>query len=251
MKKYSVKLVTYLFFSFILLIIIFSFSNFSKKEFIILLKDKNFVRAIIFGLKTSLLATLLSAIFAIPAGFYLARNKRLFDKIIDSLFEIPIIIPPLIVGVLLLNFFNSQIIKSFYNFIFTVEGATIAQFLTSFPYTLKASKNSFELIPTIYEEIAMTLGASPLKSFIDTTFKLSINGIISGLILSWVRSFGEFGATLLVAGGIAGKTENLSIYIYKNMIEGEFNKGITASLVTIFLAVIIISLLKIFIIEKQ
>ena len=251
MKKPLIKFATYLIFIFIIFLIFFSISNFSLKELYILFKDENFLSAIYFGLKTSILATFFSAIFGIPAGFYLSRNHSLIDKIIDSFFEIPIIIPPLIVGVLLLNFFNADVIKTFYKFIFTFQGAAIAQFIISFPYTLKASKNSFELIPTVYEEIAMTLGASPFKSFIDTTFKLSINGIISGLILSWVRSFGEFGATLLVAGGITGKTENLSIYIYKNMVEGEFNKGITASLITIFIAVLAISLLKIFIIEKH
>ena len=251
MKNLLIRFITFFIFIFVVFIIFYSISNISLKSIVSLIQDKYFIDALSFGFKTSIIATFLSALVGIPAGLYLSRNSRFLDKIIDSFFEIPIIIPPLIVGVLLLNFFNSNIIKKFYEFIFTLQGAVVAQFIISFPYTLKAAKNSFELIPTIYEDIAMTLGASPLKSFIDTTFRLSIHGIISGLILSWVRSFGEFGATLLVAGGIRGKTENLSIYIYKNMVEGEFYKGITASITTIFLAVLVIFGLKLFIGDKH
>jgi len=209
-----------------------------------LFSNKRFINAIVFGLKTSLIATFLSGVLGIPTGYFLARNKKFFSKIIETVFDIPIIVPPLIIGVFFLILFNTNFVKSFYNFIFTIYGAIIVQFFISFPYTLKAAKSTFEIIPEKYEQIAMTLGASPFRSFFDTTFKLSINGIISGIILSWIRSFGEFGGTLIVGGGIINKTENIPIYIYMTISQGEFYKGISASFVVILLSIIFLVIIK-------
>ena len=229
---------------FILSIVIYGFMGLKPKDILDLLNDKEFIASVIFGLKTSILATLFSAIFGIPSGFFLARNDSSISKILDSFFDIPIITPPLVVGALLLNFFNAPFVKDFYSFIFTISGATIAQFFIAFPFSVKASKNAFELIPPVYERIAMTLGASNFRSFYDTTFKLASSGILSGLILAWLRSMGEFGATLMVGGGIAYKTANVPINIYLKMTEGDFNKGLAASI-----AIIILSFLSVFIIK--
>ncbi len=231
---------------FILVVILYGFECVSPKEIISLGSDKEFIASVVFGLKTSLLATLFSAVFGIPTGFFLARSASMAAKVLDAFFDIPIIIPPLVVGALLLNFFNAPFIKQFYSFIFTTAGATVAQFFVAFPFSVKASRTAFELVPPVYERIAMTLGASNLASFFDTTFKLAFNGILSGLMLTWLRSLGEFGATLMVGGGIAYKTANIPINIYLKMTEGDFNKGLAASIVVVvlsFISVVIVKLL--------
>ena len=235
------KIITYLFFSIIIIIIvllpIFELKNY---YFLRLLHDKRFFDSLLFGLETSIFATVVSIILGIPSGYFLARNNGFWTKIIDSVFDIPLIIPPLIIGAMLLIFFN----KVLPDFIFTIKGAIVAQFFISFPYILKASKNSFELVPEIYEQIALTLGAKPFRSFFDTTFKLSFGGILSGTILSWIRSFGEFGATLLVGGGISNKTENIPIYIYQTISEGDFEKGFAASVFIIFIGITFLIFIK-------
>ena len=235
------KIATILFF-FVLIIILFIFPVFKLKNFhfLGLITDKRFLNAFIFGVETSFLATCLSSIIGIPIGLYLAKNQSIFAKIVDSIFDIPIIIPPLVIGAMLLLFFNS----SFVNVIFSATGAIIAQFFVSFPYVLKAAKNSFELIPEKYEQMALTLGAKPFRSFFDTTFKLSFGGIFSGIILSWIRSFGEFGATLLIAGGIANKTENVPIFIFQTISEGDFDKGLSASILIVIIGIIFLFLIK-------
>jgi molybdate transport system permease protein len=196
-----------------------------------------FFSAVFFSLKTALIATVLSFVFGIPTGFYLARKKSRFSRVLDVLFDIPIIIPPLIVGVLLLTFFNLPVVSRFHSFIFTTSGAVIAQFFVAAPFTIKSARNAFELVPPVYERIAMTLGASPFVSFYDTTFRIAFPGILSGLILTWLRCMGEFGATLMVGGGIRSKTENLPIHVYLHMSSGDFNLGITVSMLTILLAI--------------
>lgn len=217
-----------------------------KEALVRLFQDSGFGRALLFSLQTSLTATLLASITAVPAGLYLARNSGPVAAFIDALFDIPIVMPPLIVGVLLLSFFNLPLIKGIYDFIFTMPGAIVAQFFIAMPFTTRAAKSGFELVPPVYEQIAMTLGARPTKAFFDTTFKLAFPAILAGLILSWLRCLGEFGATLMVGGGIPGRTENIPIYIYLNMSSGEFDKGMAASLVAIccaFSGVLLIRLL--------
>lgn len=231
---------------FILSIIIYGFVEVNPRYVLALLRDREFLNAVFFGVKTSVIATLFSAIFGIPSGFFLARSDTFISKLIDSFFDIPLIIPPLVVGALLLTFFNAPFVKTFYSFIFTTSGATVAQFFVAFPFSVKASKNAFELISPTYERIAMTLGASNIASFYDTTFKLAFNGILSGLVLTWLRSLGEFGATLMVGGGISFKTANIPINIYLKMTEGDFDKGLAASVFVVILSFVMVVFIKSF-----
>jgi molybdate transport system permease protein len=242
-KNIAIGLTCILLFFVAVVVFFVPFRLFSELNFQQLFKDEIFIKSIVFGLKTSALATFFSCIFGIPAGYYLSRcGKSFIRSILDSFFDIPVVIPPLIVGVLLLSLLNSPFLKM----VFTFEGAVVAQFFVSFPFTLKASKNSFELVPQVYEEIALTLGAGPVRSFYDTTLKLSMGGILSGAVLSWIRSFGEFGATLLVAGGIPGKTENVPINIYLSITEGDYLKGIAASVLVVIFSMTLIFCLKAF-----
>jgi molybdate transport system permease protein len=227
---------SYLLAIFIVTIIGSAFFKTDNNAIASLFTESGFGQALLFSLKTSFAATFIAAIIGIPAGLYLARKNSLAATVIDALFDIPIVIPPVVAGVLLLSFFNLALIKQFYDVIFTVHGAIIAQFIVAVPYTIRASKNAFELVPQIYERIAMTLGARPVKAFMDTTFTLALPAVLSGLILSWLRCLGEFGATLMVGGGIPGRTENIPIYIYLNMSSGEFDKGMAASIVAILCA---------------
>lgn len=209
-----------------------------------LLQDPEFGRSVLFSLRTSIAATMFAAIMAIPTGLYLARNTSAATRIVDALLDIPIVMPPLVVGVLLLSFFNLSIIKSVYDFIFTTSGAIVAQFFVAMPFTVRASKSAFELVPPVYEQMAMTLGATPARAFFDTTGKMALRGITAGLILSWLRCLGEFGATLMVGGAIPGRTENVPIYIYLNMSGGEFDKGLAASVLALFFAFFGVLLVK-------
>ena len=202
-----------------------------------LLSDPSFITAVLFSLKTSLLATVIAFFIGVPAGFYLARVKGRWARLLDVLFDIPIVIPPLISGVLLLTFFSQPLIKAVYPFIFSTAGAVIAQFFVAVPFTIKSSKTAFTLVSPIYERIAMTLGARPLTSFFDTTFKIALPGISSGLVLTWLRCLGEFGATLMVGGGIPGKTENIPINVYLHLSGGDLKLGIAISLLTVLLVI--------------
>lgn len=245
------RITTFLLAFFLLSIFLSAFSSLEWKSIVRLFQDEFVIKSIVFGLMTSIGATLLSAIFGIPAGYFLARNKKTISHILDAFFDIPLVVPPLTLGVLLLAFFNLEYVKMIYNFIFTFYGAVIAQFFVAFPFTVKTSKSAFELIPPVYERIAMTLGASPWRSFRDTTLKLASGAILSGLLLSWLRSLGEFGATLMVGGGIAGKTANIPIQIYLDMTEGDFQKGISMSIAIALIAFVITAIARQVMVAKK
>lgn len=234
----------------ILSVIFMSFFNTDLKDIEKLISNREFISSVFFSLKTSFLATLLAFIFGMPTGLYLARTKNLFSGVMDIVVDIPMVLPPLIVGVMLITFFKSSGLEKFYSFIFTASGAVAAQFFVALPLIIKSSKSSFDLVSQRYETIAMTLGSKPCKAFYDTTFKIAFPGIMSGVILTWLRCMGEFGATLLIGGGIPYKTENIPINIYINMSSGDFSMGMAASVLSITIIVIFLIIVKILTLKR-
>lgn len=245
------KIILFILIIFIFSVLLVGFCNTDLKSLKELFYNKEFLLSVWFSLETAFIATILSLIFGIPIGLYLARNKSFFASIADVFFDLPIVVPPLIVGVFLLTYFNSSLIKNLYPFMFSMWGAIIAQFFVSVPLTIKSAKNSFILISPIYEMIATTLGSRPKKSFYDTTFKIALPGILSGLTLTWIRCMGEFGATLMIGGGIPCKTENIPINIYLNVSSGNFKMGIAGSILAITIATLCIMTIKLLFLSKR
>lgn len=220
-------------------------------DYFALLKDEEFIKAAIFTFEAAIPATLLAFFSGVPVGFYLSRFNGIIPKIFDTAFDIPIVIPPLIAGVLFLSLFSSNIVPFLNIFIFNIYGAIAVQFFIAFPLTVKMSKSAFDLVPSLYENLAMTLGASYFRAIYDTTFKIAFSGIVSGVILTFLRCLGEFGATLIVGGGIPGETENVPINIYLNMSSGKFEYAIAASVLTIIFAAIGLFAIKFILNKKQ
>lgn len=229
---------------FFIIVVLTGLTSVDYRDIPALLKNKVFWNAMWFSIKTATIATVAAFILGVPAGYYMARNKRAMSRIFDAIFDIPVVVPPLIVGVLLLNFFNTPVLREIGSFIFTTKGAIVAQFFVAVPFTIKAAKNAFELIPPIYERIAMTLGASPMRSFYDTTFKIALPSIVSGLILTWLRCLGEFGATLMVGGAMPGRTQNIPIFIYMANTGGDFKVAMLASILSIIVAFVGVFVVK-------
>jgi len=236
---------------FIISLIFLGVLNTSKESFTNLIVDTYFLKTIFFTAQTSLIATFLAFLTGVPSGYYLARDNRFIAKILDIILDLPVVIPPLVVGVLLINLFNLPAVKKFYTFIFTPSGAIIAQYIIAVPLTIKTSKSAFEIVSPVYEKIAMTLGANTFRAFYDTTFRIAMPGILSGTVLTLLRCAGEFGATLMVGGGIPGKTENIPVNIYINMSAGDFDKAMATSILFIFFIFFALFCVKILIIKNR
>ena len=179
------------------------------------------ISAINLSLKIAFTASILSLPLAIILGYFFARKNFIFKKLLISLFNLPLVLPPVVTGyVLLITFGVNGYIGSFllhnfnFSFAFKWTGAALACSIMGFPLMMRAIKLSIEMIDTKYEEAARTLGASKFYVFFSITLPLSLPGIIAGFTLSFARSLGEFGATITFVSNIPGETQTLSAAIY-------------------------------------
>ena len=161
---------------------------------------------------------------AIAVGWFLARKKFFGKSVLEGFLHLPLVLPPITTGYLLLLIFgNRGFIGSFFyeNFgiqiAFSFYAAVIAAIVVSFPLVTRSIRLSIELVDQKLEEAARTLGASNFRVFLTITLPLALPGVISGFILSFARSLGEFGATISFAGNIEGETQTLPLAIFSEM----------------------------------
>ncbi|AOR24758.1 ABC transporter permease [Clostridium taeniosporum] len=176
------------------------------------------------SMKTSLISLLLTFLFGTPTAFYLSKiSKNKIPKIVDIIVELPIVLPPAVVGIgLLLAFGDNGIIGSIfsklgYSITFTPIAVIIAQLFVSSSLYIKVLKNSIQDIPKEIFEVSYVLGASKITTIIKVIIPMLKRTVISALILSWIRALGEFGATLMFAGNVMNKTRTIPLQIYTYM----------------------------------
>lgn len=174
------------------------------------------------SLKVALWATLFSAVMGVALGLYLARSRHRLRNVLDTFCTLPMVLPPTVLGYYLLVLFGSQgalggwLKASFgVNLIFSIEGAVIAATVVSFPLVFKPARAAFESVDPRLEQAGRVLGVSELGIVLRISLPVAWRGIMAGIMLGFVRALGEFGATLMIAGSIPGKTQTLSIAIYE------------------------------------
>jgi molybdate transport system permease protein len=191
------------------------------------------------SLFTATVATLVSVFFAIPSAYALSRFRFPGRQMIDTILELPMIISPVALGAVVLIFFNTPpgifVQEKGLQFVFTIYGIFLAQFITTVGIAIRLIKASMDEIPVRYEEVARTLGASPAKAFLTVTLSLSKRGIIAASILTWAKALGEFGATITIAGSMAMKTETIPIAIFMRLASADIEG--TAVLVLILVGI--------------
>lgn len=202
------------------------------------------------AIQLSLSVALICSVFTLPVavavGWFLARKKFFGKSILEGILHLPLVLPPITTGYLLLVLFGTKgIIGSFFyeNFgiqiAFSFYAAVIAAVFVSFPLVTRSVRLSIELVDQKLEVAARTLGASNLRVFFSITLPLALPGIISGFILSFARSLGEFGATISFAGNIEGRTQTLPLAIFSEMqIPGEEISTFRLVLVSVVLSLL-------------
>lgn len=179
------------------------------------------IAPIILSLKISIAATLIVFLISSLLIKFLYKSTSLFKNIVETILIVPMVLPPSVVGYFILKVLGrrSPIGKFLFNnfniqIIFSTEGAIIAAGIVSFPLMYQSIKSSVEAIDISYIEAARTMGASEWRIFTKIILPLCKPGILSGLVLTFSRALGEFGATLMVAGNIPGKTQTIPVAIY-------------------------------------
>lgn len=177
----------------------------------------------------------ISIIFVFIAGVILARflsRREFFGKnLLESIFLLPLVLPPTVVGFGLLlifgknGFIGNWLIEHDIQVIFNWKGAVIASIIVAFPLMYQSASAAFKTIDERLENAALTMGASRLRMFFTVTLPIVWPGLLSGLVLSFARALGEFGATLMLAGYIPGQTDTISLAIYFAVQNGEMGKA--------------------------
>ena len=202
------------------------------------------------SLKTAFLATIITSIIGIFISYKMANYKGRGRGFIDGIFTLPLILPPTVIGFFLLlicgkNGFVGKIFMSFNkNIIFSWSATVIAATVVAFPMMYRTCRSAFEQIDKNMISAARTLGLSETKIFFKIAMPLAWPGIIGGLVLSFARALGEFGATLMIAGNIPGKTQTMPVAIFFAVEGGDMNKAMIWVLIIVAISFIMIFLLN-------
>ena len=181
------------------------------------LRNPEIRHALLLSMTTATAAATLAALLAVPAAYGLVRFPFPGSKLVDVLLDVPVVLSPVALGVSLLLFFRSSpgmwIESHLLRFVFEVPGILLAQFTVALALSIRILKAAFEQVDPRYEQVARFLGCTAQRAFFRVSLPLIRRSLVAAFILAWARSVGEFGATVTLAGAVAGKTETIPVAI--------------------------------------
>jgi molybdate transport system permease protein len=184
--------------------------------------------ALALTLKVALWATALNLVFGVAIGYAMARARFPGREVLDAVFTLPMVMPPTVLGYYLLVVVGTHgpigawlLHNLGLRLIFTWQGAVLAAMVVSFPLVFKGARAAFETVDPQLEDAARALGIHEAAVFFRVSLPMAWRGILAGVLLSFARALGEFGATLMVAGSIPGRTQTLSIAVYEAVQAGQ------------------------------
>lgn len=202
--------------------------------------NNDIMMPIIISLKVSIISTIITSILSIFIAWMMVKFNKKNGSVLEAIITLPLVLPPSILGYILLIVIgnNGLIGQIFYdNFgwsvIFTWKACVIASVIVSFPLMYQNCKASFQSIDKKILNAARTMGASEWKIFFRIAIPLAYTGIISGLVLAFARSLGEFGATMMVAGNIPNKTQTIPLAMFYAVERGDKTMANTLMIVVV------------------
>jgi molybdate transport system permease protein len=182
---------------------------------------------LLLSLKVAGWATAIDIVLGVAVAFGLSRWRSSARELVDSLLTLPLVMPPTVLGYYLLvllgrrGVIGAWLDKFDIQLVFTWQGAVIASAVVAFPLVLKSARTAFETVDPQFERAARTLGISEAAVFFRVTLPLAARGILAGALLAFARALGEFGATLMIAGNLPGRTQTLSVAVYAAVQAGD------------------------------
>jgi molybdate transport system permease protein len=210
--------------------------------------------SIMLSLISCTLAALLSLIVAVPIGWLLSRFRFRGRNLMDAILDVPIVLPPLVVGLSLLILFQfwpftAQIPilgKSLNELVvYQIPAVILAQFAVAAAFAVRTMKATFDEINPRCEQVALTLGCSRMQSFMRVAVPEAGRGMLTAFTLAWARALGEFGPLLIFAGATRNKTEVLSTTVFLEMSIGDIEAAVAVSLIMVFAAVAVLLITRI------
>jgi molybdate transport system permease protein len=203
----------------------------------------NLYHVTLFTLGVALLSTLLILPPGVALGWLLARRRWPGKAVVETLVALPLVIPPVATGLILLKLFGRRgplglLVQHVFGveIVFTWKAVVLATAVMSFPLLVRSARVAFEEVPQRLEGVARTLGAGPWRTFFTISLPLARRGLLAGGVLAFARALGEFGATVMIAGMIPGETITLSLGIYHEVQLGNDNAALVLLAVSVVLA---------------
>jgi molybdate transport system permease protein len=199
-----------------------------------------------FTLEVAALATLLILPPGIAAGLLLARYRGPGKSALETALSLPLVLPPTAVGIVLLEALAGRaplgrwLAAQGIQVVFTWHAVVLATCVMSFPLLVRSAASAFAEVDPRLVGLARTLGASPLRAFLQVTLPLAWRGVLAGAVLAFARALGEFGATVMVAGNIPGRTQTLALAIFHHHQIGHDDRAMALAGVTVALAFVML-----------
>lgn len=206
--------------------------------------------ALVLSLMTSAITAVLVVLIGTPMAYWLAYREFRGKRIVDTLVDLPVILPPAVAGVALLMTFGRFGLVGQYLYLagisipFTTAAVVLAQSFVAGPFYVRQARVGFEGVPSQLMLASRTMGASPLRTFLRVTVPLASHAILAGLIMAWARAVGEFGATLMFAGNLQGVTQTMPLAIYTSL-ETNINAAIVLSVTLVAISFLVIIVAKV------
>ncbi len=205
--------------------------------------------AILLSIRVAVIATLISTPLGIAVAWLLARRDFWGKSLIDAIIYLPLVLPPVVTGYLLLVMLGKRgVLGAFLAehfgivFAFRWTGAALACGVMSFPLLVRPIRLSIEAVDRRLEQAASTLGASPLKVFVTVTLPLALPGVLAGMVLGFAKAIGEFGATITFVSNIPGETQTISSAIY-SLLQTPDGDAAASRLVLISIGIAVVALI--------
>ena len=195
------------------------------------------------------ITAVLSVWVAVPAGYLLSRFAFPGRALLDVLLDIPIVLPPLVVGLSLLILFQTppgRLIDSIIPVTYAIPSVILAQFAVACAFAVRTMRLAFDQIPRRREEVAMTLGCSRGQAFWRVTLPEARRGVVAAFTLAWARALGEFGPILVFAGATRFRTEVLSTTVFLELSVGNLEGALAVSLLMVVAAVVVLVIVRLF-----
>lgn len=205
--------------------------------------------AVLLSLGTTAVTVVLIVLLGTPLAYFLARHSFPFKRLLTVLIEIPIVMPPVVAGLALLSAFGRRGLIGMFladlniTLPFTMTAVILAQLFVSSPFYIRAAQSRFASLPREYEDAAAVDGANRWDMFWKVMLPQSTHTLLSGLILSWARALGEFGATILFAGNLQGRTQTMPLLVY-GALERDLRATFVTALILLGLAVLAFTLTR-------
>ncbi|MEM1658224.1 MAG: ABC transporter permease [Candidatus Jordarchaeales archaeon] len=227
--------------------------NYAGNPILSAFQDEVLVSALRVSLVTSTVSCLVCTCFGLPLAYLLARYNFPGRHVLKALVELPIVLPPVVVGISLILLLGpntplGSLLKQVgLELVFTWRGIILAQIFVASPFFIRSAITSFEEVPVSLELAARSLGASRFKVFRSVTLPLSARGLAAGWATMWARAMGEFGATIMLSNNIPGQSYTLTTAIYWRFWAGGIYHSIAASLILLAVSFLVLLALKVFV----